>query len=145
MTIYTVLEPPDGKLDRVAFVPEGFAWGALVFTVLWALWHRLWFAAALLFAASAALNVAITLDALDPVSGSLVQFAIALFFGLEARRIQAAGLEQSGFRQAGLVQASSPEAAELAYFAGRSSARPAATPARYHAAPEDTLGIFGNV
>ena len=31
MSIYTVFESPDGKSERVAFVPEGFSWGALMF------------------------------------------------------------------------------------------------------------------
>ena len=52
MKIYTVLEPPDGKSERVAFVPEGFSWGALMFGLLWALWHRMWVVALLLFVLS---------------------------------------------------------------------------------------------
>jgi hypothetical protein len=66
MTIFTVLEPPDGKPDRVAFVPEGFAWGALIFTFIWALWQRLWVAAAVLFAALAGLSAAVGLELLGP-------------------------------------------------------------------------------
>ena len=31
------------------FVPEGFAWAGFIFTFIWALWHRLWVVAALLF------------------------------------------------------------------------------------------------
>ena len=57
-----------------------------------------------------------------------------------------ASLERAGFRRAGLIQATNIEAAELAYFGGRA---PVATPepahARLRAAPQDTLGIFGNV
>ena len=46
MALFTVLEPPDKKPERVAFVPEKFAGGALVFGFLWALWHRMWVIAA---------------------------------------------------------------------------------------------------
>ena len=120
MTIFTVLEPPDGKPDRVAFVPEGFAWGGFVFTVLWALWHRMWVVAALLFARlrgaerrRAASRCSV------PASARLLQFGIALLFGFEARQLQVTSLERAGFRRAGLIQASGLEAAELAYFAGQ--------------------------
>lgn len=146
MRIYAVLEPPDGKPEKVAFVPEGFAWGAFFFTVLWALWQRMWVVGLLLFALSAALTVATNLELLGAGFSSLVQFAIALLFGFEARGLQVKSLERAGFRRAGLIQATNVEAAELAYFGGRApAATPATTPARLRAAPEDTLGIFGNV
>jgi hypothetical protein len=145
MTIFTVLEPPDGKPDRVAFVPEGFAWGALIFTFIWALWHRLWVAAAVLFAAFAGLSAAVGLELLGPGLASLLQLGIALIAGFEGRQLQRSSLERAGFRHAGLVQASSLESAELDYFKGRSSPRTPSPPRRYRAAPEDTLGIFGNV
>ena len=145
MTIYTVLEPPDGKPDRVAFVPEGFAWGGFIFTFIWALWHRLWVVAALLFAVFAGLSIAVSLEVLGPGLGSLLQFGISLLFGFEARQLQLASLKRAGFRIAGLIQASRIEAAELGFFAERSVPSPAPAPTRYRAGPEDTLGIFGNV
>jgi hypothetical protein len=145
MTIYTVLEAPDGKPDSVAFVPEGFAWGALILTFLWAAWHRMWVIAAILFLALAALSAATNLKLIDAATGSLIQLCVALLFGFEARQLKAAALERSGFRRAGLIQASSLDAAELAYFAKWASVSPAAAPARFRAGPEDTLGIFGNV
>jgi hypothetical protein len=145
MTIYTVLEPPDGKPDRVAFISEGFAWGAFVFTFFWALWHRMWVIAAILFAAYAALNVAMVLQVLDQASGSLLQLGISLLFGFEARQIQVTSLERAGFRRVGLIQASGLEGAELAYFAGWAPWSPPPTATRYRAAAQDTLGIFSNV
>lgn len=145
MTIYTVLEPPDGKPDRVAFIPEGFAWGGFVFTFVWALWHRLWVVAALLFAVFAGLSIAVSLEVLGPGLGSLLQFGVSLLFGFEARQLQLASLERAGFRRAGLIHASRLEAAELAFFAGRAVPSPAPVPTRYRTGPEDTLGIFGNV
>lgn len=145
MTLYTVLEPRDGKPERVALVPEGFSWSALAFTVLWALWHRMWVAAALLFALTSAFTVLVNLEMLAPGLASLLQFGIALIFGFEARGLQVMSLERAGFRRSGLIQASNAEAAELAYFAGRApfSTEPASK--RRGAAADDTLGLFGNV
>lgn len=145
MALYTVLEPPDGKPDRVAFIPEGFAWGAYLFTFLWALWHRLWIVAALAFTVFVGLNIAIGLEILSPVVGSLAQFGLSLLFGLEARRLQESSFMRAGFRRAGLIEASRLEAAELAYFAQRAPAPPPPVQTRFRPATEDTLGIFSNV
>lgn len=145
MALFTVLEPQDGKLDRVAFIPEGFAWPAFVFTFFWALWHRMWVAAALLFAVFTALSLAVTYEVLGPGLGSLLQFGLSLIFGFEAWGLKESSLLRAGFRRAGLIQASSFDAAELAYFTRRAPAPPAPQPTRYRTAPEDTLGIFSNV
>ena len=145
MKLFTVLEPPDGKAERVAFVPEGFSWGALLFNFLWALWQRMWIVAALLFALSSALTVATNLELVGSGLATLLNFGIALVFGFEARSLQVKSLEQAGFRRTGLIQASNSEAAELIYFAGRASSATRVAASRLRAAHDDTLGIFGNV
>lgn len=145
MTIYAVLEPPDGKPERVAFVPEGFSWGALLLTVVWALWHRMWIVAALLFALTTMLTVAANFEILGAGLAALLQAGIALVFAFEARNLEVRSLERAGFRRAGLIQASGNDVAELTYFASRApvAAEPAVSQGR--AAHHDTLGIFGNV
>ena len=145
MAIFTVLEPPDGKPERVAFVREGFSWGALLFTFLWAMWHRMWVVAAFLFALSSMLTVAVNLGFLGTGLAGLLQAGVALVFAFEARNLHAKSLEGVGFRRSGLIQANDIEAAELAYFASRAPATPEPAPARIRSAHEDTLGIFGNV
>ena len=48
MVTYTVHERSDetgnitDRADKVLFVKEGFGWVALLFPVLWLLYHRLW-------------------------------------------------------------------------------------------------------
>lgn len=145
MALFTVLEPPDRKPDRVAFVPDQFAPWAVVFGFLWAVSHKMWVVAAVLFSLSVGLSAAMHYEFLDPGIGSLIQMGIALLFGFEARRLQVVSLERAGFRRAGLIEASDLEAAELTYFAERVLPPPPPAPTRYRAAPEDTLGIFGNV
>lgn len=145
MKLFTVLEPPDGKPERVAFIREGFAWAALAFTVFWALWHRMWMVAALLFAISSTLTIATNIELLGPGLAAILHFAVALLFAFEARDLQVKSLERVGFRRAGLIQASTKESAELAYFASRAPLGPELAPSRIRAAHDDTLGIFGNV
>lgn len=143
MTIYTVLEPPDARPERVAFVADGFAFGALAFTFLWALWQRMWVVAAVLFAVSSTLTVATNLDLLGPGLATFLQAGIALLFAFEARALQVLSLERAGYRCTGLLQASNRDAAEVAYFASRSVSAPAFS--RLRSLQDDTLGIFGNV
>jgi len=145
MTIYAVLEPPDGKPERVAFVPEGFSWGALLFSVVWALWHRMWIVAALLFALTTMLTVAANFEILGAGLAALLQAGIAVIFAFEARNLEVRSLERAGFQRSGLIHASSGNAAELTYFANRApvAAEPAVMQGR--AGLHDTLGIFGNV
>lgn len=146
MALFNVLEPPDGKPERVAFVREGFCLGALLFTVLWALLHRMWVTASLLFAIYAVVMLAESLGLIGPLFAGAVHFAISLLFGFEARKLQSLSLERSGYQPAGLIEATSLEAAELSYFASRKrGASPQAVPVRIPAHPSDTLGIFGNV
>ncbi|MCA3554327.1 DUF2628 domain-containing protein [Aestuariivirga sp.] len=145
MKLFTVLEPPDGKPERVAFVSEGFAWSALALGFVWALWHRMWLVAALLFALTSALTVATNLELLGSGFAGLLQFGISLLFAFEARALQVASLERVGYRRSALIQASTSEAAELGYFAGRANNAPEPLSARLRGAPDDTLGIFGNV
>jgi hypothetical protein len=145
MKVFTVLEAPDGKPDRVAFVPEGFSWSALVLTFVWALWQRMWVVAALLFLLSSALTVLGNLDLVGSGFATLLQFGIAVIFAFEARALQVASLERVGYRRNGLIQASSVDAAELAYFSGRAPFAPQSAPSRTPARHDDTLGLFGNV
>ena len=145
MKVFTVLEPADGRPEGVVFVAEGFSWSALVLGFAWALWHRMWLVAALLFALTSALTVAANLHLLGSGLAALLQFGISLVLAFEARALQVASLERAGYRRNGLIQASTAEAAELAYFAGRARFAPEPSPSHMRAAPDDTLGIFGNV
>ena len=81
MAIYAVLEPPEGRTDRTAFIAEGFSWGAFFLTLIWALWHRLWLVAALLFLILAGFVAAIRFNLADPAMLIAVQFGLGLLLG----------------------------------------------------------------
>jgi hypothetical protein len=147
MAVFTILLPPDGKPDKAVFLAEGFSWSAFFFTVLWALWHRLWLVAALVFVVFAGLSVALSLRLADPTVVSVLQVGLGLLLGLEGQNLRLLSLERAGYRQDALISADSREAAELTYFAALPSLAQAhqAAPARLRGEPADTLGIFGNV
>ena len=146
MAIFTILEPPDANPDRVVLVREGFHGRAFLLTVLWALWHRLWVIAALLFVVYLALGFAGEWFQWHWAVRSASEFGLALLFGLEAADLRIRALRRAGYRRAGLIQATNLEAAELDYFAGRRIIRPSAPAPEYRPQPahHDTLGLFGS-
>ena len=145
MALFNILEAPDGNPDRVAAVKEGFSAGALVFTLFWALWQRMWVVAAILFALFAVIAIAVNAQVLDSVVASVLEAAIALIFGFEARKLHMLSLERAGYRAKGLIEASNREAAELEYFMGRHRQPAKVPPPILPPASHDTLGLFGNV
>jgi hypothetical protein len=104
--------------DRDAVVlREGFAWGAFVFSVAWALWHRLWFWALIVLGLSAALAVAGELVGLDPLTDSAIGLAFALLVGWHANDWRRQALERQGYVSAGVVAAPNLIEAERRFFA----------------------------
>lgn len=145
MALFNILEAPNSDPDRVIVVREGFSSAALIFTVFWTLWHRMWIATAVLIALLAGISLAVTLLGLNPILATALEAALGLILGLEAANLRVMSWQRSGYRLAGLVEASNQEAAELKYFMTRKrplvSARAPVLPPASH----DTLGLFGNV
>jgi len=128
--IYTVhVRAWSTAADREAVVlREGFSWGAFVFSVAWALWHRLWFWALIVLGLSALIAVAGELAGLDPVTDGAIGLGLALLVGWQANDWRRRALEKRGFVTAGVVAASSLIEAERRFFA--KAAASAATPAK---------------
>ena len=142
MAVFAVFEHPDKSPDRTVFVREGFSAAALVFTVLWALWHRMWIVSAILIAAYGLTN---TLGMSEPVV-ALLELAVSLVFGFEARNLWAQSLRRAGYREAALIMASNHEEAELKFaFASRARGNQSFPVSRLQMQAPDTLGLFGNV
>lgn len=146
MAVYTVYEHATKGPDHTVFVKEGFSGMAFVFSVLWALWHRMWVVAAILLIVFAALSIATHALSMQDGIVSILNLGISLVFGHEAQDLRAKSLRRAGYREAGLVMAKDLEEAELKYaFAMPKqqsrplSSRPLIGP------PTDTLGLFGNV
>ncbi len=90
--------------DRdVVMVKEGFSWPAFLLSFVWALWHRLWLAAALFGLAHAAISLGIYLAHPDPVSQAVVSLGLAAIIGYLAADIRQHKLARQGFAFAGVV------------------------------------------
>ena len=116
MTVYSVHSRASDPPDKAVFVPEGFSFGAMVFGVLWALWHRMWLAAAVLFFIPVAISAAAQVFGQGEALAALASLAVNLIFGFEARALWAHSLVFRGLAEVGLVKADTLDEAELRYF-----------------------------
>ena len=106
--------------DRDAvFVREGFAWGAFVFSIAWALWHRLWLVAILVAGAIAVLALTEDLLEINPLLAEAASFGLSLWIGFEANDWRRAGLRRRGYADAGIVTGTNLAEAEHRFFTAR--------------------------
>ncbi|GAB4357659.1 MAG: DUF2628 domain-containing protein [Oricola sp.] len=120
MASYVVLErsPVAGERPETAFVRDGFSVLALVFPLVWLVWHRLWFAAVMLLFVSAAIGMAGEYLAPGPAL-ALAGLAVSLYVALEGPSWRMARYRRAGFVDAGTVIARNLDDAEIRWFSGR--------------------------
>jgi hypothetical protein len=118
MKIYSVYQDP-GALspDRDATaIKEGFCWPAFFFGPLWALWHRMWFAALGLLAVLVLAELAADLIGADPLSASAITLGVMTLVGFVANDARGQTLRARGWRQAGIAAGRDREGALLRFF-----------------------------
>jgi hypothetical protein len=127
MASYLVLRPPgvNREPESVRFVKDGFSFAALVFPLIWMLFHRLWIYALAFFILQMALATAIELMGFGP-AGTLALLALNLLVALESGEIRRSYMTARGWVLDAVVVADSIDMAEEIYF---SSAEPAVRPA----------------
>lgn len=118
MAIYSVHVRRQGlDPDRdMVLIKEGFSWSAMIFTVIWALWNKLWLntiVITMLLISTGVLGHALHLE---PEFTGVVHMAIAIIFGYMANDLRRARLDRLGFEEVDLVYASSPLNAESRFF-----------------------------
>ncbi len=113
MRIYTIYLPPRfGPPDAdPVIVKEGFNWAAAIFTVLWALGHRMWLAAIGLLVTSAAIGAGVAFLGLGPESRAALTLGYAVLVGFHANDWRRRSLERKDFEDAGIVAAPRADAA----------------------------------
>lgn len=114
---YSVMVRPGAPPDEAVFLRDGFALGPFVFTLLWALYRKLWFAALLIAAAFAGLMLLGAALRWSPEAVAAAEFVLALLIGFEGHAWQRATLERRGWVEAAVVAAPNLAAAEQRYFA----------------------------
>ncbi len=138
MRVYTIHHDPMSAEAESEFsvVQEGFSWSALIFTALWALWHRMWLAFVVLLAAGAALDFALTLSGANDIATLSIGLGYALLVGYGANDWRRRSLARRGMALMGIVAAPDAETALHRYVdrnPGLASRRPAS--------PDQVLGL----
>jgi hypothetical protein len=118
MRVYTVHLRRQGlDPDRdIMLVKEGFCWPALLFSVLWALWCRLWWVAAGFWVIEVALSGAVALLGLDPLSEVAISVGFAAIVGFVANDLKRWTLRRQGFVEVAVVIADGRDAAERRFY-----------------------------
>jgi hypothetical protein len=107
MRVFTIhLRPSALTPDRDALlIKEGFCWPAFFFGPFWALWHRMWFAAAGIFSVLIGLGLAETVLRLDPMTSSAVMFGVSAIIGFCGNDWHRNALAARGWNMRGLSAA----------------------------------------
>lgn len=146
MAIYSVHSRPGAPAEDAVFVKDGFAWPAFVFTLLWALWHRMWIVAAIVFSATAAIAAAASWLVQGDVTVNLASFAVSLILGFEGNDLRRWSLARRGYREIALAAGRNLDEAELRFFAAQMPDRlseASHAPPKLRTGSHDPLGLFG--
>ncbi|MDF1776456.1 MAG: DUF2628 domain-containing protein [Rhizobiaceae bacterium] len=116
MASFVVLVPDDNEEEAV-IIRDGFSILALILPFLWLLWHRLWFAAAMVILASIGLGAAMQLLPDWVTVFAVASMLLSLFIALEGNAMRIASKERQGWRLRAIVEAQNRATAEEIYFA----------------------------
>lgn len=125
MASYVVMQRRSGSPSRpeTAFVRDDFSFPALIFPLVWLVWHRLWFAALMLLLVSA--GIGMTGEYLAPGAAMvLAGLVVSFYVALEGPAWRLARFRRLGYREVGAVIASNLDDAEIRWFAGRGAPKP---------------------
>lgn len=132
MRIYTVHIPAPrpgddpaviDPVENAVAVKEGFCWPAALFSVFWALWHRMWGVALALAALLAAAGGFGALAGMGGATGAAVSAGVCILIGGFANDVRRWSLGRRGYGERGIILADGAEAAVLRYMARRDPAR----------------------
>ncbi len=121
MRLYTVhFRPPsEGTLglDRdLALIKEGFCWPAFFFSFFWALWNRLWLAAAGLFVLELAVNGMLGAGGVEPAVQGAVSLGLAVLIGLVANDLSRWTYGRRGLKFVDVVTGDGRDGAERRFL-----------------------------
>jgi len=118
LKLFTVHIKPDEKTNEndMVFVREGFSWPAFILTILWTLYHRLWFLSCVIVLVNVGLVYGVDLVGLDAAALSIFQFAFQLWVGYVANDYLREGLTQQGYVTAAVVSGENQSLAERRFL-----------------------------
>ena len=118
MNVYTVHMRRHG-LDQdsdIVLVKEGFSWPAFLFTVLWALYNRLWVVAAIVLLAFVSLELVARYLGISEAVLMVAEVGLSVLVGFLAHDCRRESLTRAGFENLDVVIADNQTSAEQRYF-----------------------------
>ena len=117
MKIYTFhMKPGETPLEEAIAVPERFSIAAFLFSVLWALYRRLWLIAIMLAGVQLVVPYAAELVGLPPALSSVALLVFAVYVGCSANDWRREKLERDGYVMSGIAVGRDREEAERRFF-----------------------------
>ena len=132
MRVYTVHENPAFFDDRrIVLVKEGFSWPVLfstlfiVFTVIWAIYRRVWLGLVVYVIGVVLVGVIEAWVGASTPAASVLHLSFVLVVAAEANDWRRTSLAGRGYREIGVVIGENLVDAEHRYFSNTASPRPA--------------------
>ena len=133
MHIYTIHEhvdtPPGERDPHAIFVREGFSLYALIFSILWFMFHRMWREAVLIAVAITLIFIIAFGGDLGVAGGNALRIVFSLGVAVFAHDMWRAALARRGFREVGVASGSNVEEAALEYLLRPDPVKETITPA----------------
>ncbi len=122
MSIFTVHLPPESlvtgneRREHAVLIAETNPLSALIFPLLWLLWHRLWWAA--VFYLLIWVSLVMVLDTGYGMMVTLITFVPGIFVFLEGNQLRRGRLQRKGWSLDGVIEGENRDCAEIRYFHG---------------------------
>jgi hypothetical protein len=118
MRVYSVhIRRPTLDPDRdICLVKDGFSWPAFFFSVLWALWYRLWLVAVLLIGAEIAIFASLAVLGANSISRMTISLGAAVIIGMVGNDLRRWTLFRKGFLEVGVATGYDIHAAERRFW-----------------------------
>ena len=122
MTVYSVYVPPgddadlDARVDKIAFVKEGFYWVALLVPVLWLIYQRMWLELVVFLAVLFIIPIVLGNDPAARELGAWLVLGLTVVFAFEANDLRGWALQRRGYRFVAAVTGRDRTEAERSFF-----------------------------
>ncbi len=101
--------------DQIEIVPEGFSFYAMMFSILWMIYHRMTYVILAVITLSLIKNIIFAYIDL-PSLNSALSLIVSLGYGLFATDLRSFELQRCGYQLEKIILAYSPDEAKLKYL-----------------------------
>lgn len=118
LKLYTVFSKTDasGELEDVRFVRDGFSFLAFLLNVFWALYHRLWWLAAVCLGVLVGTELLVRSGWLSVFSVGVIQVGAFIIVGMWANDCLRASLKKRGYDDEDVVSGETKIRAQQRFF-----------------------------